>query len=232
MISPVAICKYTECCAATRHPRPTKNNIPAVKTFYIHLLMNRILSFLTAIILPAAAIAQPSVTFGLEGNGLSHTCGRVRVATQLSKIQWVAYGAVGTGGALKVGEQSFSSFNTIAGAGFNIIPGPKKDMNLYGGLSVEGLRHAYNAKNGGQPFVAYAVTAGPQMGINIALANHWMLNSEWGIRAGVRSGYIWRLVVGGQYLHRNTMLIYLPASIGLTYTFGKAGAQIKEEEQD
>ncbi|MCB0696761.1 MAG: hypothetical protein KDC07_05320 [Chitinophagaceae bacterium] len=188
--------------------------------------MKRILFPLLFVITTTVASAQSFITAGFDGNGLSHTGIRLKYAHNISRLQFAAYGSVATGGLLKVGEQGQTSTNGIAGISLNKVPDTTKGLNIYYGVSVEGLVHDYLAKNSGAHYIDPAILFGPQLGINVFLSERFCFNAEWGIRAGINYGHVFHLgdVIGSTspsyYARENSVLIYVPTTIGLTYRLG------------
>lgn len=187
------------------------------------------------LMLTATSASAQSLTLGFEGNGLSHTGIRFKYAHDYSKLQIAGYGAAAKGGILSFGDRSWSSNAGLAGVSLNILHDTSnKQLNFYYGVSVEGLVQNYKAKNSSRRYTDVSVLAGPQFGLNVYLSRRLNFNAEWGVRAGVRFGYVHHNVFSGVvylrsfYARENTMFLYIPTSIGLTYKLGRVNKPTRE----
>lgn len=191
--------------------------------------------FCLLMLFASVASAQSSLTLSFTGNGFSHTGGSLRYARDFSKLQLAAYGAVAKGGVLSFGDRSWSSNAGLAGVALNILHDTSsKQLNFYYGVSVEGLVQNFKAKNSSRHYTDVSVLAGPQFGLNAYLSRRLNFNAEWGLRAGVRFGYVYHNVFSGVvyirsfYARENTMFLYIPTSIGLTYKLGRVNKPTRE----
>jgi|GEM_PF-3516832 len=191
--------------------------------------MNRIFLWLFLSVLYTSASAQSSLTFNFIGNGFSHTGLGLKYTLDYSKTQVAAYGGIARGGFLTINDQTWSSTNGVAGISLNVLSDSVSNgVYFYYGLSAEVATHNYTARNNSNvQYTDVAMLVGPQLGVNVRLSKRLMINSEWGIRGGVNYGHKYHIIFNNNifsrdfYVRENTVLIYVPTSIGLTYRFGR-----------
>lgn len=176
--------------------------------------MKHLLSLVSCLFIAAVCCtAQSAITVSLDGGHIIFAGAQVKYTHAFKKIQL---------GAFVTPTHYDQGYITRAGICFNSVPARKRDASLYYGVAVEGyMEH-------GSGYTDKAVMAGVHLGVNVKLKEQLYLNSEWGYRRGVlftehyyQSPGAVSYGLGGTYLKTTEKIFYIPASIGITYVFGK-----------
>lgn len=173
-------------------------------------LLSLVFCLLTATI-PCAA--QSAITVSLDGGNIIFVGAQVKYTYSFKKVQLGAF-VIPT-----IYNDYRWEYLTRGGLCVNSVPKRKRDANFYYGMAVEGYTEHGLDK---------AVMVGPHLGVNVKLSKQLYLNSEWGARIGLLFTETYEQSPGayshgwpGTYRETTEKFFYFPASIGLTYVFGR-----------
>lgn len=173
--------------------------------------MNRLILIALVLTFSYSTFAQSSLTLSYDGIGV-YSGARLKYAYSTEHTQVGGYAS-----SMFYFIDGVEGPVIISGVSINSVPNRNKNVGVYAGGSVEYI----TAPPYGWEGRAYLI--GPQMGLIIRLSEHVSINPEWGVRAGVVNAIDYnRSFSGAGKVSRLTQfLVYLPASIGLRYTFHK-----------
>lgn len=178
--------------------------------------MKHLLSLVSCLFIAAVCCtAQSAITVSLDGGHVLYAGAQVKYTYAFKKIQL---------GAFVTPTYYDQDYITRAGICINSVPARKKDASLYYGVAVEG----FSEHGKPQYYKDKAVMAGVHLGVNVKLKEQLYLNSEWGYRRGVLFTEHYNQSPGaysqgwpGTYSETRETIFYFPASIGITYVFGR-----------
>lgn len=176
--------------------------------------MKHLLSLVSCLFIASACCtAQSAISVSLDGGHIIFAGAQVKYTHAFKKIQL---------GAFVTPTYYDQGYITRAGICFNSVPARKRDASLYYGFAAEGYTEH------GSGYTDKAVMAGLHLGVNVKLKERLYLNSEWGARAGFLFFESYQRSPGavsygllGNYYRDRVGFFYFPASIGISYVFGK-----------
>lgn len=179
--------------------------------------MKHLLSLVSCLfIAPVSGTAQSAIAVSLDGGHGIYAGTQVKYTHAFKTVQ---LGAFITPTNLIADNRTYL---TRAGICINSVPLRKKDASLYYGVAAEGYTEH------GSGYTDKAIMAGLHLGVNVKLKERLYLNSEWGARAGFLFFESYQQSPGavsyglpGNYYKDRAGIIYFPASIGISYVFGK-----------
>lgn len=180
--------------------------------------MKHLLSLACLLLVALSCTAQSTITLALDGGHGLLAGTQVKYTYAFKKVQI---------GAFVIPTYYDRDYLVRVGICINSVPLRKKDASLYYGFAAEGFSAIQQSG-----YADKAVMAGLHLGINVKLLERLYLNSEWGARAGLlftekyaQSPGAYSNGLGGTYYKDRAGIFYFPASIGLSYVFGKRGSE-------
>lgn len=160
---------------------------------------------------PLAGFGQSSITVSYDGIGV-YSGVRLKYAHSFEFTQVGGYAS-----AMYVVDGFGAGPVPVLGICVNSVPASGKNVGIYAGGSIEYFRVP------DKDFVDHGYLIGPQLGMLIHISNQISLNTEWGLRGGLYNTSYENYSPGGAYTRYEVAkpFLYVPASIGLTYTFHK-----------